>query len=173
MRSKMCLASFHGHAVWPPAWGWRWEGGVAVPPGLPTVPFPSPQPHPAQPPHGWQWCPHKLPEICVLLPRRLVPRYSGRWQVRKRNIFTQPQSQCGEDMEHHPWGPSADAHVYLPPPGSSGSGLSNWKLQLHLLLWPMVFAAHFFHMVELLPQGMYLLAEQMGSDFCWVYCGAF
>lgn len=41
-------------------------------------------------------------------------------------------------------------------PDSSGSGPWNWKLQLHLLLWPMVFAAHFFHMVELLPQGMYV-----------------
>lgn len=29
----------------------------------------------------------------------------------------------------------------------------------------MVFAAHFFHMVELLPQGMYLLVEQMGGNF--------
>lgn len=94
--SKTCLEPLHGWGSLASCLGTNTEGcRVAATPGPPTVLCP-PQPHPAQPPHGWQRRPHQLPEICVLLPRRLVPRHSGRWQVMKRNLFMQPQSQVLE-----------------------------------------------------------------------------
>lgn len=174
MGYETCLETFCGHGTLASCLGMKGGGRrAAITPGPPTVLCP-PQPHPAQPPHGWQRCPHQLPEICVLLPRRLVPRYGSGWQVTKRNLFLWPQSKCWKGLVASPLGSGPrSADTSLSPPGSSGSGPWNWKLQLRLLLWPMVSAAHFFHMVELLPRGMYLLAEQMGSDFCWVFHVAF
>lgn len=147
---------------------------VAIIPGWPSVSFSSATPN-LTPPWMTVTCTLAPWDLCASLLKACT---SPQWQMTgNRNLGVWPQTRALQAMVASPSGAgpvSANVQIFvLSHPDSSGSGPWNWKLQLHLLLWPMVFAAHFFHMVELLPQGMCLVAEQMGSSFCWVYHVAF